>query len=154
MGFFFRFGCPEIRKNRDPCGGKVSYQLTAGTGPGVKKVNSIFWCGKRKRQIIFWGEKVNPIFWCGKRKRLMSQVMWQNHRMFCFSRFHASPLHSEGGSRVWCLKTIDARQMNQSKLSGEQRKNCCKLRTFAVKTFSLKIWVCRFFDKFHVCREQ
>ena len=39
---------------------------------------------------------------------------------FCFSRFHASPLHSEGGSRAWCLKTIDARQMNQSKLSGEQ----------------------------------
>ena len=32
---FFRFGCPEIRKNRDPCGGKVSYQLTAGTGPGA-----------------------------------------------------------------------------------------------------------------------
>ena len=48
----------------------------------------------------------------------MSQVMWQND--LCFSRFYASPLHSEGGSRVWCLKTIDARQMNQSKLSGEQ----------------------------------
>ena len=35
IGGFSRFGCPEIRKNRDPCGGKVSYQLTAGTGPGL-----------------------------------------------------------------------------------------------------------------------
>ena len=42
IGGFSGFGCPEIRKNRDPCGGKVSYQLTAGTGPGVKKVNSVF----------------------------------------------------------------------------------------------------------------
>ena len=35
IGGFSRFGCPEIRKNRDPCGGKVSYQFTAGTGPGA-----------------------------------------------------------------------------------------------------------------------
>ena len=35
IGVFSRFGCPEIRKNRDICGGKVSYQLTAGTGPGL-----------------------------------------------------------------------------------------------------------------------
>ena len=33
--FLFRFECPEIRKNRDPCGGKVFYQLAAGTGPGL-----------------------------------------------------------------------------------------------------------------------
>ena len=39
---------------------------------------------------------------------------------FCFSRFHASPLHSEGRSRAWCLKTIDVGRCNQSKLSGEQ----------------------------------
>ena len=35
IGSFSRFGYPEIRKNRDPCGGKVSYQLTAGAGPGA-----------------------------------------------------------------------------------------------------------------------
>ena len=35
IGGFSRFGYPEIRKNRDPCGGKVPYQFAAGTGSGA-----------------------------------------------------------------------------------------------------------------------
>ena len=88
-----------------------------------------YFVAKGKRQIIFWGEKVNSIFYfVGKGKGKS------------FSRFHASPLHSEGGSRAWCLKTIDARQMNQSKLSGEQcymqhEKQSTFIRMLDLKTY-------------------